>query len=194
MKTRHALTGIAAGALLLVGAGGAAAQAAGRTNAGGATELPQTIGSTTYDISTYKFMNDGLCLDADTGTLHAKTTKVQLWSCNGQEQQHWVFHPVSGKPYVYTITNVGGDDKCLDADTGTIGHNGTIVHLYPCDNWIGQQWYISHPDEDQSILYLQNKASSRFLDAASEKAGQNGDPVQLWEWNGGRISQAWGAY
>jgi len=166
--------------------GGAVAHA----DAPGARDARQSAVSPAFYTNTYWVTNGALCLDADTGTLHAKSTKVQLWSCNAGEQQHWVFHAVSGKPYVFTITNVGGDNKCLDADTGTINQNGTIVHLYPCDNWLGQQWYIWSPDGYQ--LHLQNEASGRYLDAATEKAGQNGDPVQLWDWNGGRSSQTWG--
>ncbi|MFL6112423.1 MAG: RICIN domain-containing protein [Catenulispora sp.] len=153
------------------------------------TAQPRSFVSPAFDADTYWLVSGLLCLDADYGTLHNKDTKVQMWACNAHEQQHWVFHAVSGKPYVYTITNVGGDNKCLDADTGTINRNGTIVHLWPCDSWVGQQWYIWSPDGYQ--LHLENEASGRYLDAATEKAGQNGDPVQLWDWNGGRASQTW---
>jgi len=40
------------------------------------------------------------------------------------------------------------------------------------------------------VYILQNEASGRYLDAATEKAGQNGDPVQLWDPSPGG-SQRW---
>ena len=187
MKIRHALTGIAAGALLFVGAGAADAT----TQSQAQVQVHAVAAGPT--ITTNFFLNSsGLCLDADTGTLHAKSTKVQLWTCNGQVQQLWVFHVAPGNPSAWVITNTGGDNKCLDADTGTINHNGTIVHLYPCDNNAVQQWYLEQ--DSNGNLYLQSAAaaaSGKYLDAASERAGQNGDPVQLWAWNGGGASQRW---
>jgi hypothetical protein len=184
MKAGHVLAGLAAGALLLVGAGAGGAEA--RTS-GSTTKAAIAKSATGFD--TYYFTNGALCLDADYGTLHDKSTKVQMWACNSTSHQHWVFHLVDAGLSTYTITNVGADNKCLDADSGTINHNGTIVHLYPCNNWEGQQWGI-YPTSNADVYVLQNEASGRYLDAATEKAGQNGDPVQLWDPSPGG-SQRW---
>lgn len=81
------------------------------------------------------------CLDADTGNIGSNGTKVQLWDCTGGQNQKWVW------PGFAPSTGPGGSDnrnvqsgRCLDADTGTIGSNGTNVQLWDCGGGQNQVW------------------------------------------------------
>jgi hypothetical protein len=125
-----------------------------------------------------------ICLDADNGTLGQNGTKVQLWQCNGWDNQAWYLNPIPGKPTGwYTITNLG-HNKCLDADNGTIGGNGTRVQMWDCNGWENQQWLVfgNHT--------VQNAVSRRCLDGDTVTLPANGTKVQLWDCNGG-AHQAW---
>lgn len=80
------------------------------------------------------------CLDADTNAMGANGTKVQLWTCNASSEQQWpATLPSSG---TYTVAN--GDTKaaghCLDADTHTLGANGTVVQLWTCNSTSEHEW------------------------------------------------------
>lgn len=76
------------------------------------------------------------CLDADLGTIGPNGTKVQLWGCNGWDNQSWSYevstHTIHSKE----------NGRCLDADLGTINANGTKVQLWDCNGWANQKWTL----------------------------------------------------
>jgi Ricin-type beta-trefoil lectin domain len=112
---------------------------------------------------------ENICLDADNSTLGQNGTKVQLWQCNGWDNQAWFLVPIPNKPRGwYTITNLGHNRKCLDADNGTIGGNGTRVQMWDCNGWENQQWLLF------SNHTIQNAASRRCLDGDSSTLPANG--------------------
>src|SRR4051794_12642768 len=65
----------------------------------------------------------GRCLDADLNTIGRNGAVVQLWDCNGQLQQQWIYRPDG------TIRSAYGG-RCLDADLNTIWRTGTVVRLW----------------------------------------------------------------
>ncbi len=73
------------------------------------------------------------CLDADLGSIGVNGTKMQLWDCWGGQNQNWNwpgFAPGTGIRGS-TITS-NQSQQCLDADSNTIGNNGTKVQLWTC--------------------------------------------------------------
>jgi Ricin-type beta-trefoil lectin domain/Ricin-type beta-trefoil lectin domain-like len=112
-------------------------------------------------------LQSGRCLDADTGTIGANGTKVQLWDCSNGGNQHWVMN-TNG-----TIVNVQSN-RCLDADTGTIGNNGAKMQLWDCWGGQNQNWSMN---ADGTIT---NAKSSQCLNADTGTIGGNGTKVQLW--------------
>ena len=69
------------------------------------------------------------CLDDGTGV---NGSRVFLTTCTGSASQQWT--DVSGE-----IVNVASG-KCLDADLGTIGAQGTIVQVWSCSGGLNQIW------------------------------------------------------
>jgi opacity protein-like surface antigen len=113
----------------------------------------------------------GRCLDADTGSISGNGTKVQLWDCNGWNNQSWDLL------WDGTIRSMASG-RCLDADTGSISGNGTKVQLWDCNGWNNQKWYVPGDGTIRSM------ASGRCLDADLGSISDNGTRVQLWDCNG----------
>jgi hypothetical protein len=77
------------------------------------------------------------------------------------------------------------DGRCLDADLGRIGTNGTRIQLWDCNGWANQSW--SYDPVTHTIRSLSN---GRCLDADRGNLDRNGTRVQLWDCNG-RTNQRW---
>ena len=73
------------------------------------------------------------------------------------------------------IHSMVAPNRCLDADLGTIGGNGTIVQLWDCLDTLNQKWLVKR---DGTIV---NAQSGRCLDADAVTIGQKGTKVQLWD-------------
>jgi hypothetical protein len=85
---------------------------------------------------------------------------------------------------VYVLRSGAGNNLCLDADTGTLGGNGTKVQLWPCTyqapGWpaSNQLWWLT----TSGTTFIQNNMSGRCLDAdRSDLTQVNGVKVQLWD-------------
>ncbi|WP_371494072.1 RICIN domain-containing protein [Kitasatospora sp. NBC_00374] len=72
------------------------------------------------------------CLDGDLNTINNDGAKVQLWGCNGWDNQTWYW---TGS----TLQNSHGW-KCLDGDLNTINNDGAKVQLWGCNGWDNQAW------------------------------------------------------
>lgn len=62
--------------------------------------------------------------------------------------------------WIYILSKAS--ERCLDADTHTLGDNGTKVQLWTCNNQLQQQWMFEYRWADN--LRLKNRASGRCLD------------------------------
>ena len=120
----------------------------------------------------------GMCMD-DNGNKTANGTKVQIWACNGNASQNWMFVPGGSPGGAGTLTIHG---KCLDiVSRGTA--NETKVQLYTCNSGANQQWLI-----DGSAGELFNPISGRCL----TDPGGTTNGVQLWISDcTGQSDQAW---
>ncbi|HET7014202.1 MAG TPA: RICIN domain-containing protein [Streptosporangiaceae bacterium] len=77
------------------------------------------------------------CLDDGAGV---NGTRVILATCTGSTRQQWTIDPFGGE-----FINVASG-KCLDADLGTIGGQGTIVQVWSCAGAANQIWSFQFPD------------------------------------------------
>jgi len=90
----------------------------------------------------------GRCLDADAGTIGRNGTKVQLWDCTPATNQFgyalnqvWYRYEANGQSYWVNV-DPRGSRRCLDADRGTIGGNGTKIQLWDCTpGAANQDWH-----------------------------------------------------
>ncbi|MEK4034042.1 ricin-type beta-trefoil lectin domain protein [Methylocystis sp. IM3] len=82
------------------------------------------------------------------------------------------------------IRSTAAANRCLDADLGTIGGNGTKVQLWECLGGQNQKWLTNR---NGTIV---NAQSNRCLDADLNTIGQNGTIIQLWDCWGGK-NQNW---
>ncbi|MDH6133831.1 hypothetical protein P3T37_003229 [Kitasatospora sp. MAA4] len=125
----------------------------------------------------------GKCLDGDLNTIGNNGGVVQLWDCNGWNNQVWDWVPstVNGAGW-YTIQNDHGG-QCLDGDLNGIPNNGAKVQLWGCNGWNNQQWAWGGAT-------LVNGTGGQCLDGDLNTIGNNGGVVQLWACNGWD-NQAW---
>ncbi|MDH6131998.1 hypothetical protein P3T37_001383 [Kitasatospora sp. MAA4] len=161
---------------------GSTAQAATPRDAG-----PPAVGSVQADSSampntvyhTGKFTNNhgGQCLDGDLNTIGKNGAKVQLWGCNGWDNQGWNWTPAPGQPAGYYVIQNGHGGQCLDGDLNTIGNNGAKVQLWGCNGWDNQTWIWNGST-------LRNQHGGQCLDGDLNTIGNNGAKVQLWGCNG----------
>jgi len=71
--------------------------------------------------------------------------------------------------------------RCLDADSNTIGSNGTKVQLWDCAGADWQHWNRSYFGGSGNSGVITNVKSGRCLDADLSTIGGNGTKVQLWD-------------
>lgn len=103
----------------------------------------------------------GKCLDVQNGRTDDRTL-VQLWACNGGDNQKWTIDSDGTVQY---------QDRCLDvADAGT--ENGTKVQIYGCNGTGAQQWTVRG-------TMLVNAPSGRCLDDPLNSP--DGTQLQIWD-------------
>ena len=78
--------------------------------------------------------HDWRCLDADVSSATHNGTKVQVWDCNGWDNQRWTLYSDG------TIRS-SHDGRCLDEDVSSATHNGTKVQVWDCNGWNNQKWW-----------------------------------------------------
>ena len=111
------------------------------------------------------------CVD-DSGLSSANGTKIQMWDCNGGQNQQWTVAS-DGTLQVF--------GKCMDI-TGANYSNGTNIELWDCNGGANQQWHASNGT-------LVNPASGKCLDDPNSNTA-NGTQLDLWTCNGG-ANQQW---
>ncbi|MFF2515776.1 RICIN domain-containing protein [Streptomyces sp. NPDC058086] len=79
---------------------------------------------------------------------------------------------------------------CLDADSGHIGSNGDLVHVWGCNSTSYQHWKFRAVSGNPYWYTVYNVAGNKCLDADSAGGGQNGNRIQLWSCNG-TVYQQW---
>jgi hypothetical protein len=82
--------------------------------------------------------------------------------------------------------------RALDADTDTLGGNGTRVQLWDDAGDAANQAWVFTSTDTVGLYKIDNLASGRSLDADADTIGANGTHVQLWDDLGnGQGNQLW---
>jgi hypothetical protein len=115
----------------------------------------------------------GLCLDVHAPDQHRNGGRVQVWSCNGSDQQLWAID--GGR-----IVSLAG--KCLDAHLPDIRRNGAKIQVWDCNKSTQQNWRQQREE-------LRN-GGGKCLDVHAPQLRQNGGIVQLWDCNR-TVQQSW---
>ncbi|MEU6539584.1 RICIN domain-containing protein [Streptomyces sp. NPDC047000] len=202
MRKRILLAVLGASAALGLATTGTASAGVGTDTADAASAAPHVIDVTsTAQIPTVKegaggraslnaiyrltmTNNDrGQCLDGDSNTIPNDGAKVQLWACNGQTNQTWLWAPAAGQPVGYYTIQNADRGQCLDGDSNTIPNDGAKVQLWACNGRTNQTWLWYGPT-------LTNADRGQCLDGDSNTIPNNGAKVQLWACNGWR-NQDW---
>jgi hypothetical protein len=135
----------------------------------------------------------GKCLDADANFLGQNGDRVQLWDCNGGDNQKWYPEPTNPNDKSQVrLRNVAGD-KCLDADANGIHNNGDKVQLWDCGRLTHpaeQTWQMFHVYGSPYDWVFRNMANAKVLEADANGVNNNGGRVQVWDWWGG-VNQIW---
>lgn len=130
------------------------------------------------------------CLDL-TGGSDKNGAMLEIWDCNGLQNQMWVFGAGT-----WAINWAGDTSKCIDNIGG--GGAGNKLGIWQCNGQDSQKWGY---DSNMKTIYL---ASSKSLQAkANSSAPQaslcidipggntdNGNAIQIWGCNG-KANQKW---
>jgi hypothetical protein len=124
----------------------------------------------------------GWCLDLSGGS-QDNGTPIQIWECNGSQNQLWYF-PSGAWKIMLAVNN----NKCIDA--GSMA-NGAKLLLWDCNGLDQQGWGY---DNDEGTVYLASTQgngplASKCADVVQEDQ-QQGAPVQVWDCNG-QWNQGW---
>lgn len=104
----------------------------------------------------YSDFYNGWCLDADISSPTHNGTPIQLWECNGQNNQAWTW-------YSDGTIHSSFDGRCLDEDIAQrLPDGGTWrVQLWDCNGWKNQKW--AHMKRGQIVSANDNRAIQAYL-------------------------------
>ena len=128
---------------------------------------------------------NGKCLVADTSTGGGDGAAVHLGTCTDIPQlgAYWYFED-SATVGTYRIRN-RFNSRCLDADTATIGVDGTALRLWDCGttSQANQYWGL-YASQYNNVRHVLNEQSKRCLDANAKTVNTPNATVELWHCHG----------
>ena len=99
---------------------------------------------------------------------------------------------LDGRVFRIKAVSEKANGRCLDADAGTLGRNGTKVQLWDCHRGGGpnQDWKFERVGDDTYLIKtMAGPTNVVALDADGYSLGKNGTKVQLWTTHGGKNQQ-----
>jgi hypothetical protein len=107
--------------------------------------------------------------------------KLQLWDCNGMDNQKWIFDPGMWK-----IVYAGNPNKCVDVP-GDNTKDGNGLWIWDCSGGASQTWGY---DSSESTIYLTNSETdaSKCMDLRGGRT-KNGNKIEVWDCNGSKNQQ-----
>ncbi|MFF5249518.1 ricin-type beta-trefoil lectin domain protein [Streptosporangium sp. NPDC000095] len=153
----------------------AAAWYAALQSVSGSIGQPGDPGSTPSPspTSAIRGVGSGRCLDV-ANVSQANGAAVQIWDCNGQNNQRWA-------PTGASELRVYGN-KCLDVSNQSTA-NGAQVQIWDCNGQNNQKWRLNN---DGSITAI---GANKCLDVSNNSTA-NGARLQIWDCNG-QGNQRW---
>ncbi|WP_386824673.1 RICIN domain-containing protein [Lysobacter brunescens] len=115
----------------------------------------------------------GKCLDVHAPDQHNNGGHVQVWDCNGSQQQVWRFQDGA---------ILSGAGKCLDVHAPDQNSNGARVQVWDCNGSLQQTWTLQGD--------VIRSGAGLCLDVHAPDQDKNGGRVQVWACNGSR-QQTW---
>lgn len=196
MRRRLAVPVLAVLLLALGAGGGTSASAASASSAELADRFAASMGlhavpvAVEADLTYYLFFTRAagsldFCLDAKAQTI-GNGGIVQLWTCNGGNQQQWAFYRNVGTyTYLKNRASPAGRTLVLDAKAQTIGNGGTI-QLWDYNGQAQQRWA---PYGNDALRNVASPAGHNYVLDAKAQEIRDGGKIQLWEYNGGPQQQ-----
>jgi choline dehydrogenase-like flavoprotein len=118
------------------------------------------------------------CLDVVDGNF-ANGTPVQIWACNGNAQQKWVY--TTGG---FSTVKLAGTNFCLDA-TEANPADGTKLKIWTCIDRIPAQSWVFNGDKTVAL-----QSAAKCMDLTDGNKG-NGNRIQVWDCSSGNVNQQW---
>ncbi|MEU3166563.1 ricin-type beta-trefoil lectin domain protein [Streptosporangium sp. NPDC006930] len=153
----------------------AAAWYAALQSVSGSIGQPGDPGSTPSPspTSAIRGVGSGRCLDV-ANVSQANGAAVQIWDCNGQNNQRWA---LTGASELRVYGN-----KCLDVSNQS-NANGAQLQIWDCNGQNNQKWRFN---SDGSITAI---GANKCLDVSNNSTA-NGARLQIWDCNG-QGNQRW---
>ncbi|MEM1323928.1 MAG: RICIN domain-containing protein [Bacteroidota bacterium] len=99
---------------------------------------------------------------------------------------------LDGKTFRIKAVSEKANGRCLDADAGSVGKNGTKIQLWDCHGGGGpnQDWMFEKVGDDTYLIKSKvGPTNVVALDADGYTYNKNGGKVQLWKTHGGPNQQ-----
>ncbi|MCG5221077.1 lectin [Streptosporangium sp. KLBMP 9127] len=139
----------------------------------GTTPEPTPTPTPTTGAGAIRGVGSGRCLDVS-GVSQANGAQVQIWDCNGQNNQQWASTGA-------TELRVYGN-KCLDVSNQSTA-DGAPVQIWDCNGQNNQKWRVN---SDGTITAI---GANKCLDVPNS-ATANGTKLAIWSCHGGS-NQRW---
>lgn len=125
----------------------------------------------------------GLCLDVHAPDQFKNGAKVQVWACNGSNQQTWVIDEGGD-----AIISLAG--KCLDVHAPDQATDGGRVQVWNCNRQLQQKWQ-THVMQPVGVMTKPIRSGAgKCLDVHAPDQFKNGAKVQVWSCNAS-MQQDW---
>lgn len=144
----------------------------------GLTAISPSTKASTGTVTNLYNSDVHMCIDANSGNYGLDGDNIQLWYCNGNQEQTWDIETNPGVGHIESA-----DGLCLDANSNDYPNNGDPLQLWTCNNNPEQLWYTSLAD-DGAYYQLRNASyPGMCIDADSTDYPNDGDQIQLWACN-----------
>ncbi len=131
----------------------------------------------TEQANSLAIKSDSSCLDVP-GWSTANGVDLDQWTCNGGNNQKFVFLDAGGGYYSIVNENSG---KCLDVPSWSTT-NGVSIDQWSCNGGDNQKFQME--DAGNGYYFIVNKNSSKCLDVPNWST-TNGVGIDQWSCNGG---------
>jgi len=120
------------------------------------------------------------CLDLKGGDT-TNGNKLQLWDCNGMDNQKWIFDA-----NMWKIVYAANTNKCIDVPGDDV-NDGTRLWIWDCNGGDSQTWGY---DSSEGTIYLakSGRDASKCMDLTGGRT-KNGNHVEVWDCNGMKNQQ-----
>jgi len=135
--------------------------------------------SPAFTITTRVDGNNKKCLDLPGGD-STPGNKLQLWDCNGNSNQRWIFGSGS-----WSIQYANDPSKCIDISGGLM-QDGTPLQIWGCNGAADQKWGY---DATKGTIYAASSADASLCMDLPGSSLNDGTNLQVWGCNGHRNQQ-----